>query len=256
MSILNIPNLLGGTGSVARNYTLFDESNSESEIERARRFQRQYDYYIRDTEQIKKYLKQALLRTFNAQDINEMQLPFINIVPRVINRLSNAYLFPAERYLQVDKVEVNGVKKADEKQKKQAELFQNEVLGNSNINQRIKYPYRQPKLMDTCHVQVVWRNNRIEYDVFPSHLITVQEKQEDYLKPEAVLARYIKADDKGEDRLAYMYEDDEVKQVLNDEGKATNTEPNPYGRLTFVPLRVRETENYWGEGDTELVHPN
>jgi hypothetical protein len=110
--------------------------------------------------------------------------------------------------------------------------------------------------MDTCHVQVVWRNDRIEYDVFPSHLLTVQEKEEDYLKPKAVLARYVKADDKGEDRLVYKYEDDEVKQVLSDEGKAVQTEDNPYGVLTFVVLRVRETENYWGEGDSELVHAN
>ena len=58
MQILkNISSLVAGSGNTAKNYTLFEDSNDKTEIQRTKHFQRQFDYYVRDTDQIKKYLR-------------------------------------------------------------------------------------------------------------------------------------------------------------------------------------------------------
>lgn len=255
-----IATMLSGTQSNETHYTLYDQFNSKSEIERTKHFQKQFDYYIGDTEQVKKHLVSALSRTFSMEDINEFQLPIILIVKRVIDKLSMAYLESAERYLQVDKEDVTDdtgkvVSKSNEQQKKQALLFA-EIIGNTNINQKIKICYHLAKLSDVCHIQVVWRNNRIEYDVIPSHLITVKEKQEDYLAPDATLSRFLKPSEDGTDELRYIYWDKDKYVILDDKGGKLEENANPYGILTILPMRIRETENYFGEGDSSLIDIN
>ncbi len=116
--------------------------------------------------------------------------------------------------------------------------------------------YRFAKLSDVCHIRVVWRNERIEYDIIPSHLITVKEKPDDYTQPEAILMRFIKADKNGEDKLTYMYMDENETILMNDQGMFKESTPNEYKILTVLPMRIRETENYFGEGDSSLVDIN
>jgi hypothetical protein len=259
--ILNqISSLLSGTQSNEAHYTLYNQFNSRTEVERTTHFQKQFDYYIGDTEQIRKHLIVALQKTFSQDDINEFQLPMILIVKRVIDKLSMAYLENAERYMQVDKEDVtdeqgNTVSKTNEAQKKQALLF-SEIIGNTNINQKIKLCYHLAKLSDVCHIQPVWRNNRVEYDVIPSHLITVAEKQDDYLSPKAILTRILRPSEDGTDELQYIYMDEKIVAILDDKGKKIQEEPNPYGMLTALPMRIRETENYFGEGDSSLIDLN
>ena len=238
---------------------LYEQFNSNTEVERARHFQKQFDYYIGDTDQIKKHLVKALIRTFSQDDINEFQLPLILIVKRVIDKISMAYLFPADRYLQVDKEEIEKdgktVTQKNEGQVKQAELY-SEVIGNSNINQKVKLCYRFAKLSDVCHIQVVWRNERIEYDVIPSHLITVLESKDDFTRPIATLVQIIKADDNGDDQVNYLYWDENESVLMDGKGRTIKVEPNPYKVLTTLPMRIRETENYFGEGDSSLIDIN
>ncbi len=103
--ITQISSFLSGSQSGGSHYNLYQQSNTLSEIERAKHFQKQYDYYLGDIHQIKKYVEATLLRTFSADDVNEFQLPFILIVKRVVDKISMAYLEPAERYFQVDKTQ-------------------------------------------------------------------------------------------------------------------------------------------------------
>lgn len=238
-------------------YNLYTYANTVNEQNRALKFQRQYDYYKRDVTRIQAYLYESLLKTFSPATIAKMQLPFFNIVPRIVNRIANAYMRPAERYISVEADE-NKVK--DPAKLAQANLYQS-ILNNSNINTRVKEAYRLAKLMDVSHIQIVWRNNRIEFDVFPSHLLSVREKPGAFLDPEAVVFKRYEQDVNGIDRPIYVYWDEQSNIVMDGEGLVPNNDrnpgnKNPYGILPFVTFRLRATESYFGEGDSELVDIN
>lgn len=249
--------MIRGGRMIPVSYTLYSHANSVNEQNRALKFQRQYDYYKRDILKISEYLKEALSVTFSQATIAKMQLPFFNIIPRIVNRIANAYMRPAERYISVE-ADANKVK--NPAALAQANLYQ-DVLNASNINTRVKEAYRLAKLMDVSHVQVVWRNNRIEYDVHPSHLISVKERPDSFLDPEAVAFKRYEPDANGIDRPIYVYWDAQYNYVMNGEGYAQRQDKNaedrnPYGLLPFVPFRLRGTESYFGEGDSELVDIN
>jgi hypothetical protein len=246
MAVLKtIKNIFSPSSSSSQN--LFDFQKSNDEINRIRHFQKLWDYYSGDSEEIVRYLKQALVRTFSMDDISEMQIPFYNITRRIIDRTSIAYFEPAERYLIVTE--------GKPEEKKQAALYQ-EVLNNSNIHISAKQAHKLAKLMDTCYIAPVWRGDHIDYDVFPAHLISVIEKEDNYLEPSQIMYRVVKTEKDGTQSTQHVYWSESKKVITDDTGKVITDEPNPYGLLQFIPLRVRETENHWGEGDTQLIEIN
>jgi hypothetical protein len=241
-----ISRLFNTADQKSASYNLYEVSQTESELQRVSQFQKLFDYYIGDNAKMQAYLQRALSKTFDATDIEEMQTPTFNITQRIINRTSIAYSIPAERYIVLDETD---------RTKKQALLY-SDIIYNSNINAAVKRAHRYAKLMDCSHVSPVWRNDRIEYDVFPSHLLTVLESQDDYLKPQAVMYRIAKINDSGNEYFEYVYWDEEVNAILDKDGGKVKEIPNPYKLIPFIPMRLRETENYWGEGDTQLVDIN
>lgn len=249
-----IGEMIGGAETQDTAYNLFEVSNSQSEVERVKAAQKIWDYYVGDKKEILRYTVQSLARTFSDDDIAEFQIPFINIFQRIINRLSLVYSEPAERYLHVDKEEsvVDGktIKIGDKRQAAQADIYQ-ALLQESNINVAIKRAHRYSKAMDTVHVMPVWRDGHVEYDIFPSHLLTVQESADNYLKASAAMYRQVTGD-----AFEYVYWDAEKTVRISRDGKPIEEKENIYGVFPFVVLRMRETENYWGEGDTQLVDVN
>lgn len=223
------------TGDVTSYNWLVEEFGAGYENVRKTQAQRLWDYYVGDKRYLRDYLMQAMRKggLFKEETLNRMRLPYRNIIPKVIKRTSLAYKVPAYRYL--DSESAN-------------ELYQ-DVLSQSNINTQAKEWNRLAKLLTTVYVHVVWREDHIEYDLMPPHLLTVKPKQKNYLEPQSVM--YI-AEVDGEDRLIYWDEAENV--ILDKEGKKViDRIPNPYRLVPFVPCRLSSPEDHWGDGDQQLV---
>jgi len=208
-----------------------------NELVRSTHFQRLFDYYVGSEADVKKYVQQAMSRSFSPKTIEKMQLPYYPLVRMVIDRLAMVYKEPAIRYLD----------------KKTADKNYQKLLEGSNINRQCKLWHRFAKLLDTVYVKPTWRRGHLEYDIFPPHLILVKEDPEDFLR--AAEVRYNES--RGGETYHVIWTDEE-HWVRKKSGEAP-PELNPwkgvnrYGVLPMIPLRLRETENHFGEGDTQLV---
>ena len=144
---------------------IIEKSESLNEMRRRAHFQKLYDYYIGDRKAILAWMVKTMAKQFKPTTIEKMQLPYRNIVKKIIKRTSLAYKYPADRYIVEEQAN---------------EAFQ-EMLQGSNINTQSKEWNRLAKLMDTVYVSPTWRVDHIEFDIYPSHLITVKESAENYL---------------------------------------------------------------------------
>ena len=219
-------------------------------------FQRLYDYYSGDEASIRDYIILSMKKSFKVSTIAKMQLPYFNIVRKIIDRLAMAYKLPANRYIVVPG-KYKGLERRDNPQMKRANENYQTLLETSNINTQCKVWNRLAKLLDTIYVQPVWREDHIEYDVFPPHLLRVQEDPDNFLLPKVVI--YDRIGPTGD--LEHVVWSDEEHWVLDDNGKQVEGRNpwngvNRYGVLPMLPLRLRETESHFGEGDTQLVDIN
>ena len=237
---------------------ILDVADERSEIERVRHFQRLYDYYIGDEKEILRHLEEAMGRTFKTSTIDRMQLPYMNIVRRVIDRLALAYKLSPDRYVVVEHKSEGEQTIPDEKQQKSQDNYQ-EMLKGSNINAQAKLWHKLAKLSDTVLVQPAWRDEHLEYDVFAPHQIYVRERQDNFLLAEAVVYQITQRNEAGESEFRKVFWSDTQHYILDKDDKPIPQPENPdninpYGVLPFAILRMKETENFWGEGDTQLVN--
>jgi hypothetical protein len=232
MGALSLFDKLGRTDS-----PLLERFKSQGEFNRAKHFQKLYDYYMGDKDEILMYLVRAMGNQFKPDTLRRMQIPYIDIVRKVIDRSSLAYKDPAERWVEDDAVNIT---------------YQ-ELLEGSNINVQAKRWNRLAKLLDTVYVAPVWRNDHIEYDLFPPHLISVRESPKNYLEPLEIL---YEIDRDGSTVKVFWSATEHYILDQNDRKMKSEENPNgvnPYGLLQFIPCRLRETEDHWGEGDSQLV---
>src|SRR3990167_6343758 len=227
----------------------------QKESERVTYSRRMYDYYINDQVQIKIHLRRSMGRLFKQRTIDKMIIPYLNIIKRILNRSCLVYKLPAERYVVVPKTAQGDNIVVDEKMQGAHDNYQL-LLEGSNVNAKSKEWHRQAKFFDTVYVLAVWRDNHLEYDIFSPHQLTVTEDPKNYL--EAATVKY-KTCSAGIDRY-YVWSVDEHWVLGGDdkpiEGENLWNGVNKYGIIPLIPLRLRETENHWGRGDTQLVDIN
>jgi uncharacterized protein YqgQ len=210
---------------------------SASEVERKQHFQKLYDYYIGDRKQIIEWMKETMRTLFTKETLAKVIYVRRNITKKVVNRTSLAYKYPANRYLQEEKADAS---------------FQ-EMLAASDINVKAKQWNRGAKILDTVYVSPMWIDDHIEFQVIPPHLISIEENPDNYLQSIKVMYEVI-LDGKTVKEIwtadEHYFLDSSNKRIAP---KDNSGMVNPYGILHFIPCRLRETENHWGEGDTELV---
>lgn len=233
---MDIPGKL--TGPDLRYQWTIGKSERDGERQRKAESQKLYDYYIGDLDEIKQSIIHTMRKQFKDRTLAKMQFPTYNITKKIIDRIALAYLRPAERYVLGND---------------QANKNLQELLNGSNINPVSKQWNRLSLLLDTIIVAPVWRNDHVEFDIFPPHLITVQPNTENYLDIDAVMYRF---DTNSDDGVRGIHWTATTKTLLDEENKVVYQERNPYGILQFVPCRLRETEDFWGEGDAQLVEMN
>jgi hypothetical protein len=234
----------------------FTSSETQQEQARIQHFQRLYDYYINDEDDLKLYTQRAMQTVFKTSTIDRLMLPYFNIVRRIINRICLAYKLAPSRYILIPKSGEGDTIVDDPTMAKANENYQG-LLSDSNINSRSKEWHRLAKLLDTVYVQPVWRDEHLDYDIFPPHQLTVTEDPTNFLKASRVEYQRVGKDGKTQ-RVIWTAEN---HWVLDEKGKIIPEEnpwngDNRYGVLPFAILRLRETENHWGEGDSQLVDIN
>jgi len=220
---------------------IVESSEAFVEIRRKDHFQKLWDYYMQDAEEIEAYLIAAMKKTFKTNTIEKMQLPKRLFVHKIIHRLALAYKYSAYRYLD---------------EEAQDDKYQ-EMIEGSNIQMKAKEWNRLAKLLDTVYVVPVFRDEHIEYEIIPPHLITVKESEENFLIPESVTIPIAH----GPNDMRYDYWTKDEHYALDSNGRRISDPENPdgknpYGLLHYIPCRLKDTEDHWGEGDTNLVEAN
>lgn len=213
-----------------------------------------YNYYIGDKDAILAYLTEVQGITFDSDTISDFQKVFINVTKKVINKLAVVYRNPASRYF-IDK---DGAMIDDYSQ------WYNSVLP-FNINSTDKTAHRYAKAFNTSLTRVGF-NGKLFYKVLPSYLYNVKTDDNDKMV-ELSYARYFN-DGKEPELYVVTWTDKEhyrqrVSNIIDLSVKG-NKIPigdnkgmiNPYGKIPYAVLRLEEQNDFWGEGQTDLVNFN
>lgn len=227
-------------------YDLIQTASQQKRVEHHRRL---YDYYAFDRDSILQYQQRSMGKTFKTSTIDKMQYPLLNLTKKIVDRLAVAYLVPAERY-------VVSTSSATDPLSQRDNMVYQKLLNTSNIHSAAKQWNRLAKLHDTVYVGVIYRNGRIEYEVMPPHALDVREKRDNYLEPEEVsFERQF-----GNETYTVIWTETEHR-IIDEKGKMVEgLNPwggqNLYGKIPYIPCRLKMTDDHWGEGDTELVYMN
>jgi hypothetical protein len=233
--------------SSATTFNVKDVLDEKTESERVERAQRLYDLYHGDVDAIVGYLSEALSRTFSADDIEEFQWLYLPVTRTIVDKLCIVYRGEIDRTLTTD----------------QATAELKEILTSSDINAKSKYWHRMAKLFDTVLVQPVVREidgeKVLQFDVWTPNKAIVVEREENFLEPERVIISVQSRNADGSFELRNIHWTDKEHFETDAEGHIINdpenpNRENPYAELPFVVLRLRETENFWGDGQTVLAN--
>ena len=220
--------------------TIINKYQSPSEIARTSIAEKLYSYYTGDAAVQLKYLNLALAKSISPETISEMQKPMINIINKIINRQSLAYIESPDRYLT---------------EEKSNDVYQN-LLKTSKIKIKSKEWNNLAKLFDCVLIETCWRNEKIEYDILVPQFVTVIEDENNYFNIKELLYAKIYKDEQryvywSKDK--YFLMDKNFKMIFNE---LNPNNENPYKTIPFLPLRLKESDSFWGEGDVELVDIN
>ncbi len=215
--------------------------DNEARIEQQEKL---YHYYQGNKNELESYLANALLKTYSQDDIDEMQLNYVNLTKKLVNQIAVIYKKQPQRYL----ANSEGTKDED------ATKYYNEMLPD-DIENKDKTANRYGLLFGTCLTQVYF-DNGIKYRVHPSQNINVKVDDEDTQKIKVVM--YDKVYD-GEvytivftDKLHFKL--DQLGNSVSFGGNKNNV--NPLGVIPFARYMTEQCENLWGEGMTDAVNVN
>lgn len=207
-----------------------------------------FDYYNNDSNAIVKHLEQALGKTFHADDLEDLQRNYINIVTKTVDQLAVIYRDPAKRSI------------IDEKES--TEYYDNLLY---SVNTADKTASRYAKLCNVSLTYVYFKDGKIRYKILPTWLFDIVTSDEDPYKIEK-LSYKTYFDDK-EYRVVWTdteYYKIESLYVGNTETTG-NKQPvydspygikNPYGVIPYAVLRLKEQGDFFGNGMTDLVNGN
>ena len=220
--------------------------------------EKQYAYYSGDSDKMKAYLNKALLITYRDRDIEKTQINYINLTKKMIDQMAVVYRDPASRYFESlnPTKDKEGNKTASEK----ATLEYNKKLPE-NINSIDNEAHRQAKLSN-CSLTFVTIDKvkkRIKYVVNPVYKYTVEVDDDGNLS-RIMYDRYLK-NAKGEDELYTVVWEKDKHYYLDTYGNKVKPKDNgggvnPYGTIPVAQLKMHISDDYFGEGQNDLININ
>jgi hypothetical protein len=229
-----------------RGVNLLGSIEEQDEVRRINTAQKLFDFYQGNVDEIARHIQGALARTFTSEDIAEFQMLYLPVLKRIIDKLCIVYKSGVWRTLDSE----GATEKLDE------------LYENSDIQTKQRYWYRMSKLFDTVLVRPVVREvdgeQKLSYEVYTPNKVTVVPNGDDFTSPSVVAYQeQVKVNGKNQLQTVFWTKDEHFitdedgnKKTMegNEEGK------NPYGVLPFEVLRMRETEDFWGDGQTVLAN--
>ena len=222
--------------------------------------EKQYAYYSGDSDKMKEYLKKVLEITYRDNDIEKTQINYINLTKKMIDQMAVVYRDPASRYFESLKptkdTEGNENRTAQDK----LTLEFNSRLPN-NLSSIDNEAHRQAKLSNCSltFVTIDKKKKLIKYVVNPVYKYTVEIDDEGNLS-RLMYDRYLK-DKKGRDELFTVVWENKKHYLLDSFGNesAPKENPdmvNPYGVIPVVQLKMHISDDYFGEGQNDLININ
>ena len=216
-----------------------------------------WDYYSGREDRVLKHLESALELTFKADDIEEFQKNYLNITKKIIDALAVIYREPAQRYF------VSEFEKIRNNKKSEATLtnYYNSKLP-VNINAKDRKAQRLGKLFNTSLTQVVFDRSvgRFDYITLPSHLYNIETDPENiYRLTKVSYPQFIKNKGKDEEVLVVWTDDKHYYLDANSNPLPVGDNKkmiNPWGVIPFAKYMEEEHDDYWGNGQTDLVNAN
>lgn len=221
--------------------------------------QRLIDWYNRDRTEIIAHLKEQGKTSFDSMD--DWQFPIINAVPRTIRRLSMAYRHPPTREIIRDGEPLDPNKSSEKKELEGVET----MLSGVNFDRKMRSIDRWSTLLNTIHIEVVWRKEAIDWDIRLRPIVTVIEDPEDYLSFSKFAYAWEPMDpDTLQPRKGWVYWTDEDHVFLTQGGIAVGMSrddgKNPYRDEAGAPVipivtvrKLDEIPDYWGRLGADLV---
>lgn len=235
-------------------YKKFLNDNDSVRIAEQRK---QYEYYTGNQEAIKSYLEDLLSVNFSSDTTNSMIKHWINITKKIIDQLSVLYNKAAKRTILIDG-----------KPDKELTNYYNSLLP-LNINAVDKIALRLARLNNVSLTQVYMdkRKKKLIYRVEPAWKISVVSDDIDVNKIKVLsYERYYAIDEENEEKYLIVWTEDNHymmdsrNQILpvGDNFEMVNPykDVDGYGIIPFAVLRINEAEDFWGEGQTDLVNFN
>lgn len=248
------------------------ESNSElvvraawvEKLEQDEKEQRQYAeklvaWYNRDTPAIRDYIRATAAPLFKKSS-RRWLVPVLNVVPRIIKRISLGYVQPPTRRLK------QGTNTVDVGSPLWEKVYGSEgVFRLIDINKKYKEMDRWSKLLNTIHVEVVPRRGAIDWDLHLRPGTSVIPDPADYLEFMKLAYAFNPMDPdtlKLREGWVYWSKDLHAYRLNNGEwhGISLTKEAgdaegdNPYdGEMPIVAVRQVEQDDYWGAYGADLV---
>lgn len=223
--------------------------------------QRLVDWFLRDRPEIVKHLRNQATITFGDETV-EWQFPIINGVSRTIDRLAMAYREPPSRQYVKGGQEIDPESSAGQKIER--------MYRRLDLDKRLRQADQWATLLNVCHIEPVFRNGAIDWDIHLRPNTSVFEDPADHLEfSQFATARTFEWVRDGqlervegwrfwtEDEHFFMRKDGRVYSLVE-----TDSADNPYAGESFqysdrpipvVTVRKRETDEYWGRYGADVV---
>lgn len=230
------------------------ESLWAEEYARMAQAQRLLDWYNHDRDAIVEYCQTLALKTF--VDVTEWEWPPLNFVTRTIKRQSLAYRQRPKRTL-IDRDSGEPIKPDDAAIDTYADM-----MSIVDIDRRMKEADRLSRLLNTIHIEVVPRNNTIDWEFRLGNSSIVIADPMDYLSFAKIAYRWEPVDpDTLEPSFGWIYWTEEEHFFVDESGRGygmlTEDGANPYdGKIPIVVVRQLEQDDYWGRLGADLVDAN
>ena len=219
---------------------VFEDAN---EVKRQALAQRLYDYYSEDINAIFSYLREELGRSFTDEDIAQFQYLYLPVLKRIIDKTCIVYGADTTRSLDTPE-------KTEEYTK---------LIAGAKIEQKSRHWHRMGRLFTTIYVQPVFRNERLQYEIWTPNKLTVITSPDDYSRAEKCLYQIAATDTSGDPSIqsvvwtsTQQWREDVAGKKIPDPDNQDDR--NPYGELPFVCLRFAEPDNHWGDGQVALAN--
>lgn len=207
-----------------------------------------YSYYNNDYFNILGFFNQALSEIVkNPVKYARMPRIVVNDVPKVVRRTCLLYQKQPDRVYSSDPSEK-----------------QNLVLAKTYRN--YKEFYRLARTLNTILVRPIWNDKTKQFDYIKlgRHFATVIVSEDNqYEMEELIYPREVTLEGEKDSQIVYFHwtadghyitdENDDKLDITKVLGEGAE-EVNPYGRIPFSVLRIKESDDFWGDGLSTLVN--